>query len=291
LVTVTVTDPQGRYISGLRREDFVVYEDGAPQEITYFNTGENEPVSLGLIVDTSGSMASKIDRARFALRRLLDTIRPQDEVFVEAFSHQPMLLQDFTDSRMLLAQAVASLRAVGGTALYDAILDGLHRIKRGRHQKKALIVVSDGVDTASLSSLNQVIGAARRSGVLIYAIGIGNPHGGGLRMGGPRIAIGPFIIGGGGGGMFDEQIDARTLQEASDATGGQLFVLSTHDVEGNANVLDNATQTISHELRSQYSLGYRAAPGGDRYRDVQVETRGPNAGNLIVRAQKGYAVD
>ena len=290
LVTVTVTDPQGRYVSGLRREDFVVYEDDVPQEITYFNTGENEPVSLGLIVDVSGSMAGKIDQARLALRRLLDTIRPQDEVFVEAFNHQPILLQDFTDSRMLLARAISSLRPAGGTALYDAILDGLHRVKRGRHQKKALIVVSDGLDTASLSSLNQTVNAARRSGVLIYAIGIGNPNGGG-NLGGARITIGPFIIGGGGGGMFDEQIDSRTLQEASDATGGQLFVLSTNDVVGNANVLDNATQTISRELRSQYSLGYRATPGGDRYRSVHVETRRPDADNLVVRAQKGYAVD
>jgi len=289
LVTVTVTDPQGRYVPGLQRDDFALYENGVPQEITYFNTGENEPVSIGLIVDTSGSMVGKIDRARFALRRLLDTIRRQDEVFVEAFNHQPILLQDFTDSRMLLAQAVASLRPVGGTALYDAILDGLHRVKRGRHQKKALIVVSDGVDTASLSSLHQVVNAARRSGVLIYAIGIGNPQGG-FSVGGPRIAIGPFIVGG-GGGAFDEQIDARTLQEASDATGGQLFVLSTHDVMGNANVLDHATQTISRELRSQYSLGYRAASGGERYRDVHVETRRTGDDSLVVRSQKGYAVD
>jgi Ca-activated chloride channel family protein len=266
-----------------------LYENGVPQEITYFNTGENEPVSMGLIVDTSGSMVGKIDRARFALRRLLDTIRRQDEVFVEAFNHQPFLLQDFTDSRMLLAQAIASLRPVGGTALYDAILDGLHRVRRGRHQKKALIVVSDGVDTASLSSLHQVLNAARRSGVLIYSIGIGNPQGG-FSVGGPRIAIGPFIVGG-GGGAFDEQIDARTLQEASDATGGQLFVLSTHDVMGNANVLDNATQTISRELRSQYSLGYRAALGREGYRDVHVETRCTGDERLVVRSQKGYAVD
>jgi len=290
LVTVTVTDPQGRYVSGLRREDFAVYEDDMPQDITYFNTGENEPVSLGLIVDVSGSMSSKIDRARLALRRLLDTIHPQDEVFIEAFNQQPFLLQDFTDSRLLLAQAISSLRPVGGTALYDAILDGLHRVKRGRHQKKALIVVSDGLDTASLSSLNQTINAARRSGVLIYAIGIGNPNGG-FGMGGAQIAIGPFIIGGGGGGGFDEQIDSRTLQEASDATGGKLFVLNTADVVGNAGVIENATQTISRELRSQYSLGYASSLPGNHYRNLRVETRRADAENLAVRAQKGYAAE
>jgi len=289
LVTVTVTDPQGRYVSGLRREDFVVYEDEVPQDITYFNTGENEPVSMGLVVDVSGSMLSKIDRARLALRRLLDTIHPQDEVFIEAFNQQPFLLQDFTDSRLLLAQAISSLRPVGGTALYDALLDGLHRVKRGQHQKKALIVISDGVDTASLSSLSQTINAARRSGVLIYAIGIGNPNGS-FGMGGAQIAIGPFIIGGGGGGV-DEQIDSRTLQEASDATGGKLFVLNTADVVGNASVIENATQTISRELRSQYSLGYTSSLRGNHYRNLRVETRRADAENLAVRAQKGYAAE
>jgi hypothetical protein len=91
--------------------------------------------------------------------------------------------------------------------------------------------------------------------------------------------------------MFDEQIDSRTLQEASEATGGQLFVLNTHDIVGNANVLDTAIQTISSELRSQYSLGYRAAPGGNRYRDVHIEARRAGTDNLVVRAQKGYAND
>jgi Ca-activated chloride channel family protein len=290
LVTVTVTDPQGRYVSGLRREDFVVYENDMPQDITYFNTGENEPVSMGLIVDTSGSMISKIDRAKLALRRLLDTIHPQDEVFIEAFNHQPFLLQDFTDSRLLLSQAISALRPVGGTALYDAILDGLHRVKRGRHQKKALIVISDGLDTASLSSLNQTVNAARRSGVLVYAIGIGNPNGG-FGMGGARITIGPFIIGGGGGGGLDEQIDSRALQEASDATGGKLFVLNTADVVGNAGVLENATQTISRELRSQYSLGYTSSLRGSRYRSLRIETRRADAENLAVRTQKGYEAE
>jgi Ca-activated chloride channel family protein len=291
-VAVTVTDQQGRYVSGLQREDFIVYEDGIPQEITYFNFGENEPVSLGLIVDTSGSMRGKIDHARQALRRFVDTIHREDEVFVEEFSSQPMLLQDFTDSRLLLGQAISLLRPVGGTALYDAVLDGLRRVKRGRHQKKALIVISDGLDTASLSSLGQVIGAAQRSGVLIYAIGIGNPNERGIGAGGVGIAIGPFIIGGGPTMLgSDEQIDTRTLQEICDQTGGRLFVLNTADVMGGATILDNATQTISRELRLQYSLGYTSSQAGNEYRKVRVETRRADAEQFVVRAQKGYAVD
>lgn len=287
LVTVTVTDQNGGYVPGLRREDFVIYEDGVPQTITYFNTGEKEPVSLGLLIDTSGSMLNKIDRARQALRRFVDTIKLGDEVFIEAFSHQPVLLQDFTDSRMLLTQAISSLRPAGGTALYDAILDGLRRVKRGRHQKKALVVISDGLDTASLASLNQTLSVARRSGVLLYTIGIGNPRGG-AGSGGIGVAIGPFVFRGGGGGAYNEQVDSRTLQEMSDETGGKHFLLNTADVVGSAAVLDTATQTISRELRQQYSLGYASSSGSNRYRSVRVEAR---RDDLVVRAQKGYAVE
>jgi Ca-activated chloride channel homolog len=284
-VTVTVTTPQGRSVPGLQREDFTVYEDGTPQEITYFNTGENEPVSLGLIVDTSGSMNNKIDRARQALRRFISSIRRQDEVFLSEFSNQPSLLQDFTDSRMLLTQAVSLLRAVGGTSLYDAILDGLQRVKTGRNQKRALIVISDGMDTNSFSSLDQVISIAKRSGVLLYTIGIGNPDGG-FGGGGPSITIGPFgaIMGGIGGG--DERVDSRVLRQLSDETGAKNFLLNTRDVVGSGALLDTAVETISRELRQQYTLGYSSPLPADQYRSVQVETKDRD---LVVRAQKGYS--
>src|SRR6266511_6390374 len=131
LITMTVTDRDGRYVSGLRREDFIVYEEDMAQDVTYFNTGQNETVSLGFIVDTSASMLNKIVSARRALRRFLGTIRLQDEVFLEAFNQSPQLLQDFTDSRALLLQATSQLQPEGETALYDAILDGLRRVQQG----------------------------------------------------------------------------------------------------------------------------------------------------------------
>jgi Ca-activated chloride channel family protein len=284
-VTVTVTNPQGGYIPGLQREDFTLYEDGVPQELTYFNTGENEPVSLGLVVDTSGSMKSKIERARQALRRFIDSIRPQDEVFIAEFNQQPGLLQDFTDSRMLLMQAITLLRPVGGTALYDAVLDGLRRVKTGRNQKKALVIVTDGIDTGSYSSLGQVIMAAKRSGVLLYTIGIGNPQGG-RDMGGPSIMIGPFAVV--GGGMSDDRVDSQTLRQISGETGAEHFLLNPADVMGSSAVLDAAVQTISRELRQQYTLGYRSSLPPDRYRSVRVET---HRDDVIVRTQKGHAAD
>jgi len=284
-VTVTVMNPQGGYIPGLQRDDFTLYEDGVPQEITYFNTGESEPVSMGLIVDTSGSMKNKIERARQALRRFIESIRPRDEVFISEFNQQPSLLQDFTDSRTLLMQAINLLRPVGGTSLYDAILDGLRRVKTGRNQKKAIVLVTDGIDTGSFSSLGQVINAAKRSGVLLYTIGIGNPQGGG-GLSGPSIMIGPFAVV--GGGMSDDRVDSHTLRQISGETGGEHFLLNPADVMGSGAVLDAAVQAISRELRQQYTLGYRSSLPPDRYRSVRVETR---RDDVVVRTQKGQAAE
>ena len=284
LVTVTVTDQNGGYIPGLQSSDFVLYEGDVRQEITYFNTGENEPVSLGLIVDSSGSMRNKIEHARHALRRFVSSVKRQDEVFLEEFNVQPHLLQDFTDSRVLLSQGIGMLRPSGGTSLYDAILDGLRRIKRGKHRKKALIVITDGMDTASLSSLKQTINVSRRSGVLIYTIGIGNPQRRYARGGG-GFSIGPFGIVVGGN---DERVDSKTLHRISQETGGRHFLLNTMDVVGSSAVLDAATQTILRELRFQYSIGYASSNGGNRYRSVRVET---NRADVVVRTQKGYAVE
>ena len=283
-MTVTVTDQNGGYIPGLQPGDFVVYEGDIRQEITYFNTGENEPISLGLIVDSSGSMQNKIGHARHALRRFIHSIKPQDEVFLAGFNAQPFLVQDFTDSRVLLAQGMGLLRPRGGTSLYDAILTGLRRIHRGKHRKRALIVMTDGMDTASLSSLPQTINVSRRSGVLIYTIGIGNPRHRYAR-GGSGFAIGPFgvVVGG-----RDDRVDSKTLQRLSNETGGRHFLLNTRDVVSSKTVLDTATQTISQELRSQYSIGYASSAGGTQYRSVRVESTRPD---VVVRTQKGYAVE
>ena len=283
LVTVTVTDFNGGYVPGLRPQDFTLYVDGVPQEITYFNTGQSEPVSMGLVVDSSGSMRNKMQSAGQALRGFINGIKRGDEVFVEEFNVQPSLLQDFTDSRMLLGQAISLLRPGGGTSLYDAILDGIRRVRRGRHQKKALVVMTDGLDTASLASLNQMLSVARGSGVLIYTIGIGNPQSfaGGGNVG---IAIGPFAMMLGGFG--DERVDAETLREISYETGGKHFLLNTADVIGSRATLARAAQTISQEMRNQYSIGYASRGREGGYRQVRVESR---RDDVVVRTQRGYA--
>jgi Ca-activated chloride channel family protein len=295
LITVTVTDPQGRYVADLQQEDFVLYEDDVPQSITYFNTGEKEPISLGILVDVSGSMRKKIDRAGFALRYLITTIRTGDEIFIEAFAGQPVVLQDFTDSRPVLLATLPALpqelRRQGGlcslenaermpethcgTSLYTAILDGLRRLRRGGRQKKALVVISDGMDTRSSNSLEETIQTAQRSGALIYAIGIG------------RVDQSASFL----GGLSDDALDIPTLTRASEATGGRLFTMTTEDALSNTDALNVATQTISRELRSQYSLGYAPLKPGSQYRNLRVEARSKDNTPLTVRSPQGYAAD
>lgn len=282
LLTVTVTDREGRYIPDLRPEDFIVYEEDLPQTVTYFNTGQDEPVSLGLLVDMSASMQNKLGRARQALHRLADTIQPQDEIFLEAFNQQPFVLQDFTDSRALVLQATAKLQPAGDTALYDAVLDGLRRIKQGHRQKKALVVMTDGLDTASHASLAELTAAIHGAGVLVYTIGIGNPAGG-LRPLGPGAGMSPFL-GAPGRVVVDEAVDSRMLSALSEETGAKHFLLNTGDVVGSGAILEAAAQTIATELRRQYSLGYRSPLKGNLYRDVRVEARRTG---VVVRTQKG----
>lgn len=287
LLTVTVTDQEGRYVNDLRPEDFIIYEDDEPQRLSYFNKGAKEPLSMGILVDTSGSMVGKIERARFALRRLIEAVRLRDEVFIASFNTRPELLQDFTDSRLLLTQAVASLRPLGGTALYDAIIEGLRHVRQGRNQKKALIIISDGEDLNSVSTLEAVVETARRSGVVIYAIGIGATRGGAAPGGGFR--LGPFQIG--RGGFSQDYMDERTLREITEQAGGRLTTMSTNDVLANESALDDALDTISRELRLQYSLGYTPTRSGSHYRQTRVAIRRPDADTLTVRTQKGYASD
>ncbi len=282
LLTITVTDPHGRYVTGLTAEDFVIYEGDVQQPASYFNMGQKEPVSLGLLVDMSGSMLTKRAKARQALMSFVRGIKARDEVFLQTFSYRPELLQDFTDSRPLLIQATAQLRPNGKTALYDAILDGLERVQQGQYGKKALIVISDGLDTYSRASLEDTLKAIKNSGVLVYAIGIGSLS---RRA---RIASSPlgrsFVVGGGPPPLTIEGVDTGLLQTLSAETGAKHFLLDTNDVLGSEDALGRATETIAHELRQQYSLGYMSPVTDNVYRDVRVETRRKG---LVVRTQKG----
>ena len=144
-VSATVTDARGRFVDGLTRDDFLVYEDGAPVEISQFDN-ERVPVSLGIALDTSGSMdGRKMEAARHALDRFLyDLLGPDDEFFLYRFDYTPVLLQDWTTSPDRLSRTIREIRPGGGTALYDAVADSVPRVAEGRHRKKALLIISDG---------------------------------------------------------------------------------------------------------------------------------------------------
>ena len=172
-VTATVTDATGRFVSGLKQEDFVVYEDDVRQEVTHFSA-ERVPVSLGLVIDTSGSMAGeKWDHAAEALDRfLLDLLVEQDEVFLYRFSNDPILVQDWTIDRGRLSRAMQRLVPRGGTAMYDALAEAVPLADTGHNRKKAVVVISDGNDTNSRTSVPELKQLIRESEVMVYAVGI-----------------------------------------------------------------------------------------------------------------------
>jgi len=169
---VTATDSFGRFVGSLRGEDLRLLEDGVAQRISLFHN-EIMPVSVGIVIDTSGSMANKLPQAADALERFVRTIQPEDDVFLMRFSSDVELMLDFTGDRELFSRAARRLRAVGSTHLYDALADALDKVRQGRHQKKALVLITDGEDTSSHMAFNEVLEMARASEVMAYCIGIG----------------------------------------------------------------------------------------------------------------------
>lgn len=302
-VTATVTDARGRFVSGLVKDDFVVYEDDERQTVSHFSN-ERVPVSLGIVIDTSGSMdGDKIVSARRALDRFLtDLLDPNDEVFLYRFSDAPMLVQGWTSPRGL-REALGQLRARGGTALYDAVAEAVPLAESGRHRKKAVVVISDGHDTNSDSTVEEVQRLIRETEVLVYAIGIDG-------QGEPRVTIGrprapapiplpfPFPVPGrrppvarppGGGtppvggastGGTSDRVNVSALRDLTDDSGGRTEIIR------DGRDLDPATAGIADELSKQYYLGYPARGLRDgRWHGIRVEV---TKGRYLVRARRGY---
>lgn len=301
-VTATVTDASGRFAPGLRRDDFVVREDGVRQEISHFSS-ERVPVSLGIVLDVSGSMSGeKYRAAERALNRFLyDLLAPEDEVFILGFSDQADLVSGWTTDRRQLANALARIRPRGGTALYDAVAEAVPMAQTGRHKKKAVVVISDGNDTDSRTDSASLQSLIRETEVLVYAIGIdgagGSGGGGGVTWPSqPRIQL-PFPFPGSRGGPWGrpqpryptgsgtgrgggDRVNVDVLRTITDDSGGRTEVVR------DTNDLDPATASIADELSRQYSLGYvppRAKDG--RWHAIDVTVAG---GRHQVRARRGY---
>src|SRR5882672_5507504 len=172
-VTATVSDDDGHFVSGLTKDDFSIYEDGAPQEITNFSN-ERVPVSLGIVLDTSGSMTpEKMSSARSAIDRFIyDLLDKNDELFFMQFASVPDLLQGWTFDRRAISRAVGEVSAAGGTAMNDAIARALPIAADGRNQKKAILVISDGNDNQSKTSVSDLRNRIRESEVMVYALGV-----------------------------------------------------------------------------------------------------------------------
>jgi len=303
-VTATVTDASGRFAAQLRKEDFVVREDGQRQQISHFSS-ERVPVSLGIVLDVSGSMAGeKFRAAQSALDRFLyDLLAAEDEVFILSFSDQTDLVSDWTTDRQRLANGLRSIRPRGGTALYDAVAEAVPMAQGGRHKKKALVIISDGNDTDSRTPANALQSMIRETEVLVYAIGIDGASSGGSSgssgtwTGQPRVPFPfpfPFPFPGGrtGGGPWGQPRPTSRRPAANDAVNVDVLRAITDDSGGRteivkyANDLEPATASIADELSQQYSIGYvppRAKDG--RWHQIELEVPG---GRYQVRARRGY---
>ena len=303
-VTATVTDRTGRFASGLRKEDFVIYEDDKPVEVTHFSA-ERTPVSLGIVIDTSGSMAGeKWLAAREAIERFLDALPdPQDEFFMYRFSGNADLVHDWTVDRYDIKRSLSRVNPSGGTAMYDAVADAVPMAQGGQNRKKAIVLISDGNDTNSRLHVGEVRQLVRETEVLVYAVGIdgqGEPTFPGRTSppvmrpppapvpfpipGGGRRGL-PFPIpgmprSGGSGRGGDDRVNVVALREITDDSGGRTeIVREPRD-------LDPATAGIADELSKQYYLGYPSPGHRDgRWHTIRLEARDRS---LKVRARRGY---
>jgi VWFA-related protein len=304
-VTATVTDRRGHFVSGLVREDFRVFEDGQLQTVTHFSN-ERVPVSLGIALDTSGSMeGEKLRAATQALDRFLfDLLGPSDEVFLYRFSNQPEVAQPWTTDRRALSLALGGVRASGGTALLDTLAAIVPLANAGQHRKKAVLIISDGYDTASAATLSSVKRLIHESEVLVYAVGVDGPDEPApdprIRRPGPappvpiprpprfppwvprggilRSQAGPGSFGAGSG--MNGGVNVAALRDITDDSGGR-----TETIRGPRD-LAPATSSIADELSKQYYLGYPSAMRNDgRWHSITVEVRDPL---LLVRARRGY---
>jgi Ca-activated chloride channel family protein len=303
-VTATVSDSTGQFVSGLRQEDFQLWEDDAPQQVTHFSA-ERVPVSLGLLLDTSASMAGeKFNSARTALDRFLAALSSQDdEFFLMRFSSTPALLQPWTPDRDRIDRALARVSPAGGTAMFDAIAQSVPMMRSAKNRKKAIVIISDGNDMTSNTRPSEAQRIIRESEALVYAVGIDCSSTTSYRRpfyqrGGYPIPF-PFPMPPGGrrGGYppppgspppgqhrFNEchdPVDVLALRELTDDSGGR-----TEIVKDSQN-LNPATAGIADELSKQYYLGYPSLGKKDgRWHSIRVEVR--NNKGYRVRARRGY---
>jgi len=261
-ITVAVRDAEGHLVQDLTRDDFDIYEDGEKQPLTQF-THERVPVSLGVLLDISDSMfGRRIADARTAVDRFLfEQLDHEDEFFILAFNHRPHVLTQWTQTPTVVHDALDSIKPTGGTAVYDAVVASMPLIAKRNKERGALLIVSDGADTASSASLKDVQAALRRSQAFVYAIAIDSPD---------RRAI-------------NSAVNPNTLREITNESGGRTEV-----VQGTTQIADAAAM-IADELNHQYVIGFTPShPPDGKFHTLRVRTKNTA---YKVQARRGYVAD
>jgi Ca-activated chloride channel homolog len=262
LLPVKVTDARGAFVSGLKVQDFRVYEDGQLQEVTVFEQGDT-PVTVGLVVDHSRSMGSKLPGVITAVSAFARSSNPQDEMFVVDFnddvSIELMRGKAFSNDAKELGEALNAVSARGRTALYDAVSEGLHHLQYGHMEKKALVIISDGGDNASHLKYSQVLAQARQSQALIYSIALVDAAG--------------------------EEENPKILLRLCRDTGGVAYF------PGPGRSVAGVSEEIARDLREQYTLGYapQNMKRADAFRKIEVKISAPGLGKSRVRTRPGYS--
>jgi Ca-activated chloride channel homolog len=265
-LTVSVTDSRSRYVTDLKNDDFAVFEDGIRQDLSIFRH-EDIPISMVLVLDTSASMDEKLSTAQQAAIRFAKTLRPQDNAQVMQFNDRTTVLQEFTAEHPKLEDAIKRTEASGPTALHNALyvaLKDLNKLKKASElRRRAIILLSDGEDTASLVNDEQVLELARKTEIAIYAI-----------------SLRPSRVPERNRQQFSQAV--HLLTALSRETGGQVFFPNS------LSELDTVYDRIAEELRTQYSLGYVSSNARRDGKWRRVVVRAPTREGLTIRHKIGY---
>jgi Ca-activated chloride channel homolog len=260
--TVTVTDIYGRFVSGLGKNAFSIFDDKAQQDITFFSD-EDSPVSVGILFDVSGSMSGdKVRRARDALAHFVQTSHDRDEYFLIGFNSRAQLLMDRTRDGNAVLDKLTFVQTKNNTALYDACYLGVERVQRGTHPKRALLLISDGQDNNSRYTFNELRRVLKESDVVLYAVGIlgGSDVGSSLGMEGQGV-----------------------LDDLAGVSGGKAFYPRS------AAEMDDIFEQIALELRHQYSVGYRPPTFDGKWHKIKLKIAPPRGlPRLFWRSKEGY---
>lgn len=265
VIPVTVTDASNRFVLGLEKQNFSLLEDGVEQKVKQF-AGEDAPLSIGILVDVSGSMGMKLRTSREAVAEFLKTMNKQDEAFLVEFSDRAKLVVGFTSQTHEIEDKLTSVESEGLTALLDAVSLGIDEMKKARNPRKALLIISDGGDNNSQYTPEQVEDLVRKADVQVWAMGVFEPF--------------PFI------GLSSAELSGpHLLQQLAEETGGRAFPAR------NSSILPMLARQIGVELRNQYVLAY--SPSNEqkdgKYRKIEVKLHPPaGLGELKARWRTGY---